>query len=151
MRCGSLNTSTKIPIIVMAGIILEMINWQAVAFGAQRLVEASMADQRRPTGKAIVHDSPESSIATPAQAPAASKPQKLDRTLEQLRPLAERVAKNEAIMLRFYQARGSDNEELARKTVDEIRNYAQTLDPTVSYTEGAAIVLALELMFPRGL
>jgi len=36
---------------------------------------------------------------------------------------------------------GSDNEALRREVIDEIRNYARTLDPTITYVEGAALVL----------
>ena len=53
-------------------------------------------------------------------------------------------------MKRFFEVRGSGNEDVMREVIDEIRNYARTLDPTISYVEGAALALMLEEMFPRG-
>jgi len=82
-------------------------------------------------------------------ASALTRARNRNRFGDELKPLAKQVADNPIIMQRFEQARGSDNEELARQVVDEIRNYAQSLDPTISYVEGATIVLLLEEIFPR--
>ena len=110
-----------------------------------------MADPEKPARRAILNIRTGNNTSAPTQTPSLPPtPQKPDRTSEQLRPLAKRVAENAAIMRRFYQARGSDNEALAREVLNEIRNYSRTLDPTISHVEGARLVLILEEMFPRG-
>ena len=73
----------------------------------------------------------------------------VDRNSEQLEPLARRVLENTALMKRFSDANGSDNENLAREVIDEIRNYAQTLDPTITYVEGARLCLVLMKLTSR--
>ena len=105
----------------------------------------------------MTDEKPRTNLYTPKVSPLEAKTaapfsltkQTPDRSREELRPLAERVAQNPQIMQRFYQARGSDNEALGRDVVDEIRNYARELDPTITYVEGARMVLVLEEMFPR--
>lgn len=108
-----------------------------------------MADNEKPTGQAIIHDVQRSIPRAEQSPPPPMRPQVRDRFGDELKPLAKRVADNPDIMRRFEQARGSDNEDLAREVVDEIRNYARSLDPTIGYVEGATIVLLLEEMFPR--
>ncbi len=105
----------------------------------------------------MTDEKPRTNLSTPkvssgnpvtATPPAKQKPAKI-RSREELRPLARRIAENPQIMQRFYQARGSDNEALGLEVVEEIRNYARELDPTITFFEGTTMVLVLEEMFPR--
>jgi hypothetical protein len=41
---------------------------------------------------------------------------------------------------------GSDDEDRARAMVDEVRNFARTFDPTITYPEGATITVILMKM-----
>jgi hypothetical protein len=132
-------------------ILFAIIMHQVAMTGEQHIVEVEMADQEKPTRKPTLNIRTKNDTSTPTQKPSSPpRPQKLDRTSEQLKPLAKRVAENDAILQRFYQARGSEDENLGRQVIDEIRDYAQSLDPTISYVEGARLVLLLEEMFPRG-
>jgi hypothetical protein len=65
------------------------------------------------------------------------------RTLDELRPLARQVASNVELMQRFAKVVGSGNESRGREMVDEVRHAAQSLDPTITYAEGAEIALLL--------
>ena len=65
------------------------------------------------------------------------------RTLEELTPLATQIASNLELMKKFREVMGSGDEDRARVMVDEVRHFAQTLDPTVTYAEGARITLVL--------
>jgi hypothetical protein len=131
-------------------VVFAIVMQQATVVGGQQLVEVQMADEEKPARRPTLNIRTGTGTSAPIQKPSLPpEPLKLDRTSEQLKPLAKRVAENAAIMQRFYQARGSDDEALGREAIDEIRNYARTLDPTITYVEGAWLVLVLEEMFPR--
>ena len=108
-----------------------------------------MTDRDKSTRQATIHDRPQNGLATPKEPNLEQTQHRRDRLGEELRPLAKLVSENPTIMKRFYQARGSDNEDLGRAVVDEIINYARSVDPAISYVEGATLVLLLEEMFPR--
>jgi hypothetical protein len=65
------------------------------------------------------------------------------RRAEELTPLAVRIAENADLVQRFRAVVGCDDRERASKMMDEVREYAQTLDPSISDVEGARIVLVL--------
>jgi len=65
------------------------------------------------------------------------------RTPEEHAPAVEKVTCSAEIMKRLAEVIGSDDEERGRAAIDEVRNFAQTLDPTISYAEGARIALLL--------
>jgi hypothetical protein len=65
------------------------------------------------------------------------------RSLEELTPIARKVALNRELMQRFRDVMGSENQDRARAMVDEVRNFARTLDPTITYSEGAKITIIL--------
>ena len=46
-------------------------------------------------------------------------------------------------MERFHSAFGSGNKKLASEVTDEITRFAQGIDPTVTISEGAGIVVVL--------
>jgi hypothetical protein len=62
---------------------------------------------------------------------------------EELPAAVEKVTCHAEIMKRLAELTGSDGEERGRAAIDEVGNFAQTLDPTISYAEGARIVLLL--------
>src|SRR5262245_40274923 len=65
------------------------------------------------------------------------------RSAEELESISGRVAENAALMERFRAARGSGNEALGRDIMDEVVRYAQSLDPTINYSDGTRIVVIL--------
>jgi hypothetical protein len=74
---------------------------------------------------------------------AALPPSKPMRTQEELAPLAEKVAGNAELVKRFRAVIGSDDKVRVSAMIDEVRQFAQTLDPTVSHPEGTRIALLL--------
>jgi hypothetical protein len=65
------------------------------------------------------------------------------RSEEELRALALRIAENSELMERFRSAVGSNDERLTGRVMHEVREYAQSLDPTVTFSEGTRLALAL--------
>jgi len=65
------------------------------------------------------------------------------RTAKELEPIAEQVAENAAVMERFRAAIGSNNNALGREVMDEVTEYAQKVDPTISVSEGTRITAIL--------
>jgi hypothetical protein len=65
------------------------------------------------------------------------------RTLEELAPLAMRIAQNAELMDRFRAVAGSDDKTRAMEMIDEITRYAQSLDQSISFSEGTRVVVAL--------
>jgi hypothetical protein len=49
-------------------------------------------------------------------------------------------------MERLRAALGSGNEALGRDIMDEVTRYAQSLDPTIAYSDGTRIVVTLMKM-----
>jgi hypothetical protein len=46
----------------------------------------------------------------------------------------------------FRASLGSGNEALGREVMDEVARYAQSLDPTITYSDGTRIVVILMKM-----
>jgi hypothetical protein len=65
------------------------------------------------------------------------------RSLEELTPLARKVALNQELMQRFRDVMGSEDEDRARAMVDEVRTFARTFDLAISYPEGATITVVV--------
>jgi hypothetical protein len=65
------------------------------------------------------------------------------RTPEELAPIVERVASNPILMQKFLEVRGSDDKVRASAVIDEITRFAQSLDPSVTHSEGTRITVML--------
>jgi hypothetical protein len=65
------------------------------------------------------------------------------RTDEELRPLAQRIVENPELILQFRAAIGSNDEDQTAKAMHKVREYAQSLDPSVTFREGTRLVLLL--------
>jgi hypothetical protein len=102
-------------------------------------VGGEMPSEKPPRGTIIIPGpyKPETSHEPP---PIQGEPM---RTLDELRQLARQVASNVELMQKFQKVMGSGDESRGRDMVDEVRHFAQTLDPTITYVEGAKITLLL--------
>ena len=65
------------------------------------------------------------------------------RSNSQLEPLAKQVAANALLMNKFRATLGCDDEARMRDMIDEVRNYARSIDPALTYPEGARLALLL--------
>lgn len=79
------------------------------------------------------------------------KPKPL-KTQEELTPLASRVAENAALMQRLRAVIGSGDKSLGWDVMEEITRYAQSLDPSITPSDGTTIVLILmkTVSHPKG-
>jgi hypothetical protein len=104
-------------------------------------------------GGRMPHDKPSKGIIripSPRDPKTSDEPPRLQRvpmrSLEELTPVARKVALNLGLMRRFRDVMGSDDEDRARAMVDEVRNFARTFDPTITYPEGATVSVILMKM-----
>jgi hypothetical protein len=95
-------------------------------------------------------DKPRITLVTPSKKvdastqPSPPRPKSAPlRSEEELRALALRIAENLELMQRFRSAVGSNDEHLTGRVMHEVREYAQSLDPTVTFNEGTRLALAL--------
>lgn|SRR4051794_25575781 len=65
------------------------------------------------------------------------------RSGEELDPVARQISLDRHLMQRLQEVMGCGEEERARAMVDEVRLIAQTIDPTISYAEGARVTVCL--------
>ncbi|HMM88940.1 hypothetical protein [Bradyrhizobium sp.] len=65
------------------------------------------------------------------------------RTQAELAPIAQRVAANPGLMRKFRTVIGSEDQAQASSVIDEITNFAQGGDPTVTPAEGVRITVVL--------
>jgi len=65
------------------------------------------------------------------------------RSVEELDPVARRISSDRNLMQRFREVIVCENSDRAREMVDEIRHIAQTIDPSISYAEGASASIRL--------
>ena len=84
-----------------------------------------------------------SSQPTSSQRDAPPLPRQAMRRREELDPLAVQISANTDLMTRFRETMGCGVDERAREMIDAVRNYARTIDPEVTYVEGARLVLLL--------
>lgn len=88
-------------------------------------------------------------LVTPPKVDAPTQPSPLRpkstplRSEEELRALALRIAENSELMQRFRSVVGSNDERLTGRVMHEVREYAQSLDPSVTLSEGTRLALAL--------
>jgi hypothetical protein len=108
--------------------------------GRSAATEAIVVDQDKPKPKIILggHTKSDSTRAS-TELP---KPKPL-RTQEELTPLALRVAENAALMQQFRAVMGSGDKSLGWDVMEEITRYAQSLDPSITPSDGTTIVLIL--------
>ena len=99
-----------------------------VAAGHLR-AEVVMADEDKPRTILVT---PPKRVDGPTQ-PCAHRPKPMPiRSEEELRALALRIAENSELMHRFRAAFGSNDKVLTGRSMHEIREYAQRLDPSVT-------------------
>jgi hypothetical protein len=100
-----------------------------------------MADEKKPTGiLRIPTITPSRSRVETSRPIAPILPMK---TEDELRPLVLRIVENADLMQRFRAVIGCDDQERGRQMIDEIRKFAQTLDPTVTFSDGTSIAVIL--------
>lgn len=65
------------------------------------------------------------------------------RSSAELDPLVRQVAANASLMERFRETVGRNDEARVRAVIDEVRSYAISIDPNLTYAEGAKLALLL--------
>jgi hypothetical protein len=101
---------------------------------------AVMADEDK---RRIILVTPTKKVDAPTQ-PSPLRPKSAPlRSEEELRALALRIAENSELMQRFRSVVGSNDERLTGRVMHEVREYAQSLDPSVTFSEGTRLALAL--------
>jgi hypothetical protein len=91
----------------------------------------------------IILITPIKKVDAPAQ-PSPLRPKSAPlRSEEELKALALRIAENSELMQRFRSAVGSNDERLTGRVMHEVREYAQSLDPSVTFSEGTRLALVL--------
>jgi hypothetical protein len=105
--------------------------------------EAKMPKREEPKGVLrILGSGPETSRDTPLL--LSREPM---RSADELRPLAKQIAANADLIRSFQENVGKDDEDRARNFIDEVRNYARSIDPALTYAEDAALALLLTEIF----
>ena len=79
----------------------------------------------------------------PSQTPAPIPVRETMRSDAELDPLVRQIAANASVMRRFRETVGCDDEVRVRAVIDEIRSYAVSIDPKLTYAEGAKLALLL--------
>jgi hypothetical protein len=105
--------------------------------------EAKMPKREEPKGVLrILGSGPETSRDTPLLLPREPM-----RSADELRPLAKEIAANADLIRSFQENVGKGDEDRARNFIDEVRNYARSIDPALTYAEGAYLALLLTVIF----
>jgi hypothetical protein len=65
------------------------------------------------------------------------------RSMGELEPLAKQVAANAPLMNKFRATIGCEDEARMRDIIDEIRNYARSIDPALTHAEGTTLAVLL--------
>jgi hypothetical protein len=105
--------------------------------------EAKMPKREEPKGVLkILGSGPEISRDTPLLLPREPM-----RSADELRPLAKQIAANAGLIRSFQKNVGKDDEDRARNFINEVRNYAHSIDPALTYAEGAHLALLLTEIF----
>jgi hypothetical protein len=65
------------------------------------------------------------------------------RSAQELEPIAHQVAQNAELMERLRKARGSKDQALGSQVMDEITRHAQSLDPTITFSDATRIFVIL--------
>ena len=74
--------------------------------------------------------------------PPAIAREKMRGHLE-LQLLAKQVAANASLMNKYHATIGCEDDARMRDMIDQVRNYARGIDPTLTYAEGASLALLL--------
>jgi hypothetical protein len=101
-----------------------------------------VADEK-PRGVIVIRQTRRRAPASDEPLPFERTPHKRSRTMEELEPLAKRVAENPVLMERFRAVVGSNDRQRTAETTQEIIRYAQELDPNVTFDEGTSIAFVL--------
>jgi len=101
-----------------------------------------MSDDKSPRGVLKIN-SPAQPKATREPPPITPAPM---RSREELDPVARQISLDSHLMERFRGVMGCGDEERARAMVDEVRLIAQSIDPSISYAEGARVTICLMQM-----
>jgi hypothetical protein len=137
------------------GNVMAETNIPELSYGQERFIATitysfvggEMPNDKQPRGKIIIPGPSTEAKPEPPPLPRG-KPM---RTLDELRPFARQVASNIELLRKLKKAMGSGDESRAREMVDEVRHFAQTLDPTITYAEGAEVALLLmEISLDQG-
>ena len=72
------------------------------------------------------------------------------RSSDHLRQLAKQIAENADLIRSFQENVGKDDKDRAGNFIDEVRNYALSIDPALTYAEGARLALLLTEIFKSG-
>jgi hypothetical protein len=108
-----------------------------------------MADENKPKRFIVVNVPTKSKTGQESHGVILPKPLPQRRPVEELRPIAERVAENAALMQRVNSAVGSGNENLVWEVMAEVKSYLKIVDPTVTDREGTRIFAILTEQKPR--
>jgi hypothetical protein len=108
--------------------------------GWSAATEAVMVDQDKPKPKIVLGGHTKGG---PIRASTELPTPKPTRSQEELKLLALRVTENAALMQRFHSVIGSDDKARASEVMDEITRYVQSIDPSISVSEGTTIVVLL--------
>jgi hypothetical protein len=60
---------------------------------------------------------------------------------------ADSLIRGRGLIRSFQENVGKDDEDRARNFIDEVRNYARSIDPALTYAEDAALALLLTEIF----
>jgi hypothetical protein len=114
-----------------------------------RSPETLMSDDKKPklidrSGRLDEAQLPRSD--TPLQRPGPETPlhpRRPMRTQEELTPIAHKLLDDAGLMQRFREMIGSEDRERARAVFDEVTHVAESIDPTITYSEGTRLVVVL--------
>ena len=79
----------------------------------------------------------------PSHDPAPIVAYEAMRSSAELEPLVRPVAASASLMKRFRETVGCNDEARVRAVIDEVRSYAISIDPNLTYDEGAKLALLL--------
>jgi hypothetical protein len=102
-----------------------------------------MADENKPKIIIVAPKRVETSSQPSAVLPKAMSKSMPIRSEDELSALAMQLAENKVLMQRFRAAFGSKDERLTGRVMNEVREYAQSLDPSVNFREGTRLALLL--------
>jgi hypothetical protein len=108
--------------------------------GRSAVTEAAVADQDKPKPKIILGGHTKSAPTRDSKELPKPKP---IRTQEELTPLASRIMENAALVQRFHAVMGSGDKSSGWDVMEEITRYAQSLDPSITPSDGTTIALIL--------
>lgn len=115
----------------------------ALLFSTLAAQASDTAGDQKPTG-ILKLVSPSPSVTHGSFPPTRDQPM---RNRDELMPLARQIAENADFMKRFRGVIGSGNKDRARDMLDELIEYARTIDPKLTLAEGTMLALMLATIF----